>query len=340
MGVRLYDPATGRFWSRDPSPGGNSTAYDYCSGDPVNCTDLDGHWGFFNNFVKKVAAKVARVAEVVATVAPGPIGVAAGAISAGAYAATGNRRKGLEIGVTALAAMIPGGGAMAKAGFAAARTAGRVSARVGRAPVKPPRRAPTSCRAPNSFVPETGVLMADGGTVQISAVHVGDLVAARDPLTGEVTAQPVLNVIVSHGDKHLIEIVTAPPPADALHDGQVADDDPRADTWTATVNHPIWVEEQGWTHADDLAVGDLLQGATGELRIVQDIDDEGWKTNQTVYNLRVANTHTYVVGDTGDGTLVHNCSLGSRLAEAFKRTTSSGLADNQMVRSESHLVPS
>ena len=44
MGVRLYDPATGRFWSRDPSPGGNSTAYDYCSGDPVNCTDLDGHW--------------------------------------------------------------------------------------------------------------------------------------------------------------------------------------------------------------------------------------------------------------------------------------------------------
>jgi hypothetical protein len=42
MGARLYDPSTGRFWSRDPIPGGNATEYDYCSADPVNCTDLDG----------------------------------------------------------------------------------------------------------------------------------------------------------------------------------------------------------------------------------------------------------------------------------------------------------
>lgn len=44
MGVRLYDPATGRFLSVDPVSGGNSNAYEYCSGDPVNCTDLDGRW--------------------------------------------------------------------------------------------------------------------------------------------------------------------------------------------------------------------------------------------------------------------------------------------------------
>jgi RHS repeat-associated protein len=42
MGARLYDPSTGRFWSRDPLPGGNATEYDYCSADPVNCTDLNG----------------------------------------------------------------------------------------------------------------------------------------------------------------------------------------------------------------------------------------------------------------------------------------------------------
>jgi RHS repeat-associated protein len=80
MGVRLYDPATGRFWSRDPQPGGNSTAYDYCSGDPVNCTDLDGQWGFFTNLVKKVAKKVAKVAESAANVVAGPIRTAAAAI--------------------------------------------------------------------------------------------------------------------------------------------------------------------------------------------------------------------------------------------------------------------
>lgn len=46
MGVRVYHPATGRFLTTDPTPGGNATAYDYCTGDPVNCRDLDGNWGW------------------------------------------------------------------------------------------------------------------------------------------------------------------------------------------------------------------------------------------------------------------------------------------------------
>ncbi|WP_079175436.1 DNRLRE domain-containing protein [Streptomyces malaysiense] len=44
MGVRLYNPATGRFLSTDPVPGGSANAYEYCGGDPVNCFDLDGKW--------------------------------------------------------------------------------------------------------------------------------------------------------------------------------------------------------------------------------------------------------------------------------------------------------
>ncbi|MER7008594.1 RHS repeat-associated core domain-containing protein [Dactylosporangium sp. NPDC000555] len=46
MGVRLYSPSLGRFLQVDPVPGGNSNAYDYCSADPINCTDLDGKWGW------------------------------------------------------------------------------------------------------------------------------------------------------------------------------------------------------------------------------------------------------------------------------------------------------
>jgi len=42
MGVRLYNPATGRFLSIDPVPGGSANAYDYVAQDPVNTTDLDG----------------------------------------------------------------------------------------------------------------------------------------------------------------------------------------------------------------------------------------------------------------------------------------------------------
>ncbi|SDE72436.1 intein C-terminal splicing region/RHS repeat-associated core domain-containing protein [Blastococcus fimeti] len=315
MGVRLYDPATGRFWSRDPSPGGNATAYDYCSGDPVNCVDLDGQWGMPKIF-KKAMKKVAKVAEVVATVVPGPIGVAAGAISAGAYAAAGNKRKALEMGIVAAAAMVPGGGAAAKAGIAASRVGGRVASKVGQVVAKPLRRASASCKLPNSFAPMTGVLMADGTTIAIGDVEVGDLVAARDPLSGELSAQPVLNVIVGHGDKHLIDVVTGPAPASALEDGQVGDHDLRADAWTATAGHPVWVEQQGWTHADDLAVGDLLQGATGELRVVQRTGDRGWVKSQTVYNLTVANVHTFIVGDSGAGTLVHNCASSKRFTGA------------------------
>jgi RHS repeat-associated protein len=53
MGVRLYNPTTGRFLSTDPIPGGNANPYEYCSGDPVNCVDLDGRWGKWKKWGKK-----------------------------------------------------------------------------------------------------------------------------------------------------------------------------------------------------------------------------------------------------------------------------------------------
>ncbi|MER5309236.1 DNRLRE domain-containing protein [Streptomyces sp. NPDC002773] len=43
MGVRLYNPATGRFLSKDPVYGGSANAYEYGNADPVNQQDLDGH---------------------------------------------------------------------------------------------------------------------------------------------------------------------------------------------------------------------------------------------------------------------------------------------------------
>ncbi|WP_308430975.1 RHS repeat-associated core domain-containing protein, partial [Kitasatospora griseola] len=44
MGVRLYNPASGRFLSVDPVYGGNANAYDYTSGNPLTRFDLDGKW--------------------------------------------------------------------------------------------------------------------------------------------------------------------------------------------------------------------------------------------------------------------------------------------------------
>ncbi|MFF7987208.1 DNRLRE domain-containing protein [Streptomyces sp. NPDC007901] len=42
MGIRLYNPATGRFLSSDPIPDGSANAYDYADQDPVNQSDTSG----------------------------------------------------------------------------------------------------------------------------------------------------------------------------------------------------------------------------------------------------------------------------------------------------------
>ncbi|UYQ65102.1 DNRLRE domain-containing protein [Streptomyces peucetius] len=42
MGVRLYNPATGRFLSVDPVLGGSRNSYEYAAANPVTNTDLDG----------------------------------------------------------------------------------------------------------------------------------------------------------------------------------------------------------------------------------------------------------------------------------------------------------
>lgn len=42
MGVRVYQPATGRFLQADPVPGGSANDYDYANADPINQFDLSG----------------------------------------------------------------------------------------------------------------------------------------------------------------------------------------------------------------------------------------------------------------------------------------------------------
>jgi RHS repeat-associated protein len=56
MGVRLYNPTTGRFLQTDPVYGGSCNAYEYTCADPVDKYDLNGKWICWS---KKCALKYA-----------------------------------------------------------------------------------------------------------------------------------------------------------------------------------------------------------------------------------------------------------------------------------------
>ncbi|MFC5662329.1 DNRLRE domain-containing protein [Kitasatospora misakiensis] len=315
MGARLYSPALGRFLQIDPVPGGNASAYDYCTGDPVNCTDLDGNWGM-PKWLKKTVEVVAKVAEV-ASYIPGPIGAVAAAVSSVSYAATGNWEKAAEMAVVAVAQTV-GAGPVVKVAAAVAKTT-RAAARVERAVSSVSRAssrfssAMSSARqrvssftqsvrermsrggtCPNSFAPDTLVLMADGSYLPIDRVEIGDLVWATDPETGRSFAEPVLDVIVGYGAKHLVTLET--------------DDNAISKPLTSTANHPIWVESRGWTEAGDVRTGDRLRSEDGGLHSVVRVTDRGEQSDQLVYNLTVGNLHTFSVLVDDDDVIVHNCA--------------------------------
>jgi RHS repeat-associated protein len=61
-----------------------------------------------------------------------------------------------------------------------------------------------------------------------------------------------------------------------------------------TAEHPFWVQGKGWLPAGELRVGDLLSSHDGRWVPVEAVKDTG--VYETVYNLRIADYHTYFVG--------------------------------------------
>ncbi|MEV6976777.1 ricin-type beta-trefoil lectin domain protein [Kitasatospora sp. NPDC093806] len=107
MGIRLYNPATGRFLSVDPVPGGNANPYDYTYADPLNRYDLDGRiailrslkrvaskvpWKAVGNFVVRNRGTLATVGATVGCLVPGVGWGACAALEAGAYAVRAQQR--------------------------------------------------------------------------------------------------------------------------------------------------------------------------------------------------------------------------------------------------------
>lgn len=61
-----------------------------------------------------------------------------------------------------------------------------------------------------------------------------------------------------------------------------------------TAEHPFWVKDKGWRNAIELRPGDMLSTHDGQWIAIEEVEDTG--AVETVYNLRVAEFHTYFVG--------------------------------------------
>ncbi|MQM25018.1 RHS repeat-associated core domain-containing protein [Glycomyces albidus] len=164
-----------------------------------------------------------------------------------------------------------------------------------------------SCGVGNSFTAETRVVMADGSTKPISEVEPGDEVLATDEETGETVAREVVTGIEGTGARILVDISV-----DTDGDG-TADD-----TVTATDGHPIWTADEAdlatgepgtlpgsWSDAIDLKAGQFLRTSAGTWTQITAIEVHAAHT--TVYNLTVAEDHTFSVGVADTDFLTHNC---------------------------------
>lgn len=142
------------------------------------------------------------------------------------------------------------------------------------------------CLVGNSFAEGTPV-STPSGLVPIEEVQIGDLVYSFDEQTGKVVEQEVVHLI--EGNKEH-EIVTF----------KLVDDE----TVRVTDGHPFYVaaNDDKWVQAENLSIGDALQNSNGVSVLIVDLVSEF--SAEKVYNLTVANTHTYYVGD--QKLLAHN----------------------------------
>lgn len=150
-----------------------------------------------------------------------------------------------------------------------------------------------SCTRPNSFIPGTPVLLADGSTIPIEDVEVGDEVHAFDPRTGEKGSRPVTDLIRGQGKKTLVTVTAI-------------DQDGDTGSITATDEHPFWAPKRAqWVDAIDLTSGTWLRTSAGTWAQVTAVKVHE-SANQKVRNLTVSDLHTYYIRVGTFFVLVHN----------------------------------
>ncbi|MFJ8695407.1 polymorphic toxin-type HINT domain-containing protein [Streptomyces roseolilacinus] len=148
----------------------------------------------------------------------------------------------------------------------------------------------------HSFLPGTGVLLADGSRKAIEDVEVGDVVVTTDTETGETVTKRVTETITTEDDKDFTEITVL------TKDGH--------SSIVATDTHPFWVPElRKWVPAGDLRLGQTLRTSAGTH--VQITALSYHTKRQRTHDLTIQDVHAYYVLAGATPVLVHNCNSGA-----------------------------
>nr|BFE57982.1 RHS repeat-associated core domain-containing protein [Dactylosporangium thailandense] len=142
-----------------------------------------------------------------------------------------------------------------------------------------------------SFTADTNVRMADGTNKRIAEVHPGDVVQATDPASGKTSARVVVAVYLNR-DK-------------ALTDLTVRTAGGRLETVKTSQNHPFWDSgRRVWVSAGDLRPGAELHG---DGAVPDVVEVHNYLGDRYMYDLTVAEIHTFSVLAGATPVLVHNC---------------------------------
>ncbi|MFC1429148.1 polymorphic toxin-type HINT domain-containing protein [Streptacidiphilus sp. N1-3] len=157
-------------------------------------------------------------------------------------------------------------------------------------------RTPVDSGAKCSFSPDTAVLMANGSTLPIRKLKVGDQVEAANPETGkEEGGRTVQHVWINH-DKDLLDVT-------------VTAGGGKTSVIHTTANHPFWDDTtHTWTRADHLKPHDHLASTHGQHPTV--VATKATPGAADRWNLTVQQLHTYYVVAGSIPILVHNTNSG------------------------------
>jgi hypothetical protein len=152
-----------------------------------------------------------------------------------------------------------------------------------------------------SFTPTTVVETAKGEQA-IGKVQVGEKVLAYNPKTRKMELQPVLHVWI-HQDNDLVDLtITTPVQSSKEHKKQQSTQ--AEEVIHTNKKHPFFTLEKGFLPVSQIKVGMHVIRADGWIGVVMK-----WQPVpgvQTMYNLEVAQDHTFTVGS-GEW-IVHNCT--------------------------------